>query len=127
MPTTPWTDAEDEKLKTEIEKYSCEDCPNQYRPDCDCRVFTKTKTWQAIGKVLGRTAGSVQSRWCGKLDPKVDLSAWTPEEDEQLLKIYSTHGTWVLRARELGKGDGVRRNGGDVCARYMKLKKSTTS
>ncbi|KAH9255980.1 hypothetical protein BASA81_005749 [Batrachochytrium salamandrivorans] len=76
-----WTAEEDEQLVILVNAQSCLDCPLQYRADCDCKTFTKSKTWSGIGQEMRRTPGAVQGRWCSVLDPMVDRSPWTERED----------------------------------------------
>lgn len=122
-----WTLEQDDQLRELVEARSCQDCPLQYRADCACEVFMKKATWEEIAILMKRTHGSVQGRWFTALDPMVDTSPWTEEEDAILLQVYKDKkfNTWVKRALELAKRQNGttnrRRNGGTVCARVQKL------
>ena len=121
-----WSEEEDKKLKTFVESMSCENCPNIYRPDCQCEIFKKKSTWEEIAKKMKtRTYGACQGRWNSSLDPHVCQQPWSKEEENFLLEIYNNkkYNTWVKRAIKLKDVSIKRRNGGDVASKYFELTK----
>ncbi|KAI9272037.1 hypothetical protein BY458DRAFT_455724 [Sporodiniella umbellata] len=69
-----WTDEEDQLLREGVSRY-----PNQ---------------WSKIADMLeGRTDDQCAKRWRESLDPSIDRSEWTPEEDTRLLQKYDEYGS----------------------------------
>ncbi|KAI0541764.1 hypothetical protein GGR58DRAFT_414743 [Xylaria digitata] len=70
----PWTAAEDEGLRRAVEIHG-------------------TK-WTKVSEALGsRNGDQCWKRWHDKLDPRIDHSPWTSEEDATLLQIVEKMGT----------------------------------
>jgi len=78
----PWTSGEDISLKKLIE-YQGND---------------KDPKWATIAsQIPGRTAKQCRERWKLNLDPSIDHSPFSPEEDRLLLKLHDQHGNkWAL-------------------------------
>ncbi|RCI07008.1 hypothetical protein CU098_005951, partial [Rhizopus stolonifer] len=69
-----WTEEEDQLLREGVSRY-----PNQ---------------WSKIADMLeGRTDDQCAKRWRESLDPSIDRSEWTPEEDKRLLEKYDEYGS----------------------------------
>ncbi|ESK97215.1 dna-binding protein [Moniliophthora roreri MCA 2997] len=76
-----WSTQEDALLVQAVQKYG-------YR-------------WSLVSDVV-KTRTNVQCarRWCDTLDPRIDKSPWTAEQDDQLLKAVERHGTkWSTLAK----------------------------
>ncbi|KAF2973319.1 hypothetical protein GQX73_g376 [Xylaria multiplex] len=70
----PWTAAEDEGLRRAVEIHG-------------------TK-WTKVSEALGsRNGDQCWKRWHDKLDPRIDHSPWTSEEDATLLQVVEKMGT----------------------------------
>lgn len=53
----------------------------------------KMHSWAMVAsKIAGRTAKQCRERWSLNLDPGINKSPWTPEEDQLLLKLYEKMG-----------------------------------
>lgn len=53
----------------------------------------KMHSWAMVAsKIKGRTAKQCRERWSLNLDPGINRSPWTPEEDQLLLKLYEKMG-----------------------------------
>lgn len=81
----PWTADEDDLLRAVVAREGSTD-------------------WVAVAThIAGRTGAQCRHRWKDVLDPAIDKSPWTAEEDEKLLAYISKHGTgdWVSIARTL--------------------------
>ena len=71
----PWSASEDEQLVELVGQYG-------------------GKHWARIASMLpGRTGKQCRERWCNNLDPSLKKGAWTPEEDETILRLHSKLGT----------------------------------
>lgn len=69
-----WTEEEDQLLREGVMKY-----PNQ---------------WSKIADMLeGRTDDQCAKQWRESLDPSIDRSEWTPEEDKLLMEKYEEYGS----------------------------------
>ncbi|KAK9688230.1 Myb-like DNA-binding domain [Popillia japonica] len=79
----PWTKEEDEKVKELVKKYG-------------------PKKWTLIARHLkGRIGKQCRERWHNHLDPNINKSAWTEQEDRI---IYQAHkhkriNSWVISGR----------------------------
>lgn len=95
--------------------------------------------WEQASKnksLKGKTAAACLARWMTKVsDAKTEVTRgnWTNEEDDALVKMFSSaeFNSWSKRAIQLGKlfHKGVRRGGAETCSRYFELvkKKKETS
>ena len=72
-----------------------------WSPDEDAKLKTlvmtpsvlKTWGWGRIAdKIPGRTAKQCRERWRCNLDPTIDKSPWTPEEDAEILRYQKEMG-----------------------------------
>ncbi|KAG9042137.1 hypothetical protein FS837_011251 [Tulasnella sp. UAMH 9824] len=95
-PGKAWTNSEDEKLITAVQKYG-----------------ENTESWKTIAEAVpGRTNKACRKRWKHSLHPSIKKTPWEPEEDELLLKLNAQHpGRWALIANHItGRTD-------DACAK----------
>ncbi len=99
-----WTTEEDDQLRKAILLYGC-------------------NAWRAVAATVdGRNTKQCKERWCKYLDPRINLGAWTPEEDMKLMESYERHeGRWANIAADItGRTDNM------VKVRYKSLVRRTT-
>ncbi|CAO3680334.1 unnamed protein product [Umbelopsis ramanniana] len=71
----PWTEEEDRLLREGVTKFP-------------------KKQWSKIADmIVGRTDDQCAKRWRESLDPNIDRSSWTEDEDGLLLRKYDEYGT----------------------------------
>ncbi|KAI3982675.1 hypothetical protein MKX01_031549 [Papaver californicum] len=77
-----WRPAEDEKLRELVERYG-------------------PHNWNTIAeKLQGRSGKSCRLRWFNQLDPTINRTPFTDEEEERLLQSHRIHGNrWAVIAR----------------------------
>ncbi|KAJ2121513.1 hypothetical protein IW147_004188 [Coemansia sp. RSA 720] len=81
----PWTAEEDEMLRQRVTQF-----PSQ---------------WSRVAEgIPGRTDDQCAKRWRESLDPDIDRSKWTPQEDRLLLKKYDELGTQWQKIASSFKG-----------------------
>ncbi|XP_068085635.1 uncharacterized protein [Anabrus simplex] len=106
----PWSSEEDEMLMELVKKYG-------------------PKRWTLISRMLkGRVGKQCRERWHNHLNPNVNKSAWTPEEDLVLVRAHRQLGNqWAKIAQFLpGRTDNAIKNRWNSSLRRWKQQRSSS-
>ncbi|EAY22676.1 Myb-like DNA-binding domain containing protein [Trichomonas vaginalis G3] len=72
-----------------------------------------TKNWKKLAEILpGRLGKQCRERWRNHLDPNVNRSPWTPEEDKLLIQLHEKYGNQWVKISEMfnGRSDNCVKN-----------------
>ncbi|KAL4902080.1 hypothetical protein BDW74DRAFT_181242 [Aspergillus multicolor] len=104
----PWTDAEDERLRRAIERHG-------------------TK-WAVVASMVGtRLPDQCSKRWSHAINPDIDHSPWTSQEDERLIQYVNKHGHYWQQIVSLyfpGRTSLAAKNRYHILQRRLKSERS---
>jgi len=112
-----WDESEDDILRKEVTKNLAL-----------CGSVGKIN-WQVLADTVlpSRTGKACWERWIFRLDPSIDRSPFTPEQDTELMRLHSELGNkWATIAKRMSKAVGVpngTRTADQIKSRFISLKR----
>ncbi|RDW68753.1 uncharacterized protein DSM5745_08513 [Aspergillus mulundensis] len=107
----PWTESEDERLRRAIERHG-------------------TK-WAVVASVVGtRLPDQCSKRWSHAINPDINHSPWTPQEDELLMQYVNKHGHYWQQIVSLyfpGRTSLAAKNRYHILQRRLKSEESAVA
>lgn len=68
------------------------------------RSFGQLRWVEIASKIPGRNSKQCRERWLSNLNPEIDLSPWTPEEEDYIMELHKKFGNKWARIAKHFKG-----------------------